>query len=148
MKNHQIWSPYARVMTVFRDDLQLRFLEEPKTKSDGKKQKVWWQRSMERSLEWCGELGRCIWWWKLITKMNPSTGWNKNDSNKMILTKKKVVKVAARVSQKGHDCTKTRTKPATKTRTQTETQHYGLWKRIMQKAKHGVGRGFFFVCGL
>jgi hypothetical protein len=43
-------------MTVFWDDLQLRFFEEPKTKSDGRKQKVSWQRSMERSLEWCGEL--------------------------------------------------------------------------------------------
>ena len=38
---------------------------------------------------------------------------------------------------------KTRIKPATKTRTRTQIQHYGLWKRIMQTAKHCLGRENF-----
>jgi hypothetical protein len=40
-----------------------------------------------------------------------------------------------------HNWTKTWSKPATKTRTRTQTQHYELWKRIMQKAKHGFRTG-------
>jgi hypothetical protein len=36
--------------------------------------------------------------------------------------------------------TKTPTKPPTKTQTRTQTQHYGLWNKIMQTAKHGLGR--------
>lgn len=44
---------------------------------------------------------------------------------------------------------KTRTQPAQKDEYRTQTQHCGLWKRIMQKAKHGLGRekpNYKFFC--